>query len=81
LNCDGTTVDTYLTPGGFGTPFQVVGSTDVITPKHVEVVFPGETQPVTTLDVPGFQVNDKSTVHCTYTDPAGLFVDFIGLRT
>ena len=26
LDCGGQTVDTYLTPGGFGTPFHVVGA-------------------------------------------------------
>jgi hypothetical protein len=59
-----------------------VGSTDVIKPKHVEVVFPAPntTEPVTTLDVPGFDETRPDAVHCTYTDPAGLFVDFTGLR-
>jgi hypothetical protein len=80
LSCTGDVVDTYLTPGGFGTPFHVVGSTDVITPKHVEVVFPGSTTSVTTLDVPGFDRNGQDVVVCTYTDPAGLVVTFAGLR-
>ena len=79
LDCDGHTVVGYLTPAGFGSAFHVSGSTDVIKPKHVEVIFPDMTQPVVTADVPGFE--DKArTVHCTYTDPAGLFVHFIGLR-
>ena len=81
LNCDGVAVLTYLTPAGFGTPFHVVGSEDVITPVHVEVIFPGETERVTTLQVSGFDHNGLATVHCTYTDPAGLFVDFLGHRT
>ena len=77
----GGTVETYLSPGGFGTPFQGwVGSSDVITPEHVEVVFPGTTEPVTTLDVPGFSRNAPAAVQCTYTDPAGLIVTFLGHR-
>ena len=80
LDCDGTTVEAHLTPAGFGSSFHVVGSTDIIKPKHVEVVFPGTTERVTTLDVPGFDGNNHVTVHCTYIDPAGLFVEFTGLR-
>jgi hypothetical protein len=80
LLCDGEPVRAFLTPGGFGTPFHVVGSDEVIIPKHVEVVFPGETEAVTTLHVKGFDRNQVGTVRCTYTDPAGLFVDFEGLR-
>ena len=80
LDCDGITVEAHLTPAGFGSSFHVVGSTDVIKPKHVDVVFPGTTETVTTLDVPGFDTNGQDTVHCTYTDPAGLFVEFTGLR-
>lgn len=52
----------------------------MITPKHVEVIFPGTTEPVTTLDVPGFSRNVPATVTCTYTDPAGLIVTFLGHR-
>ena len=81
LDCDGTTVVTYLTPAGFGTPFHVVGSEDVIKPMHVEVILPGETTRVTTLHVPGFDTNQVDTVHCTYTDPAGVFVNLTGLRS
>ena len=81
LDCGGgMRVDAFLTPAGFGSAFHVVGSSDVIKPKHVEVVFPGTTAPVTTYDVPGFTRNAAGTVHCTYTDPAGLYVDFYGLR-
>ena len=80
LSCDGAPVETYLTPAGFGSAFHVVGSTDIIKPKHVEVVFPDGTGPVTTVDTPGFNRNGLDTVHCTYTDPAGLFVDFVGVR-
>ena len=78
--CDGETVTAYLTPAGFGSAFHVSGSTEVIKPKHVEVVFPGETDPVTTVDVPGFTSNSASTIHCTYTDPAGVLVELIGVR-
>ena len=80
LTCDGQTVVAYLTPAGFGSAFHVSGSTAIIKPKHVEVIFPGESDPVVTLDVPGFENSDATTVHCTYTDPAGLFVDLTGVR-
>lgn len=80
LTCNGQTVTAYLTPAGFGSAFHVSGSTDVIKAKHVEVIFPGETEPVTTVDVPGFDSNGANTVHCTYTDPAGLFVNLTGVR-
>ena len=57
-----------------------VDSSDVIVPKRVEVVFPGETEPVTTLDVPGFRANSRETVTCTYVDPAGLMITLTGVR-
>jgi hypothetical protein len=84
LTCDGTTVvTTYLTPAGFGSSFHVVASTDIIKPKHVEVVFPDDPdqERVVTVDVPGFDANRHDTVHCSYTDPAGLRVFFDGIRT
>jgi hypothetical protein len=81
LTCDGTETLTYLTPAGFGTPFHVVGSTDVIKPVHVEVIFPGQSEPVTTFHTNGFDHNNLPTVHCTYTDPVGLFVMLEGQRT
>ena len=81
LTCDGQTVVTYLTPAGFGTPFHVVDSSDVIIPKHVVVIFAPGTDPVVTLDVPGFDATRHDAVHCTYVDPVGLAVDFWGLRS
>ena len=81
LTCDGETVHTFLTPAGFGTPFNVVGETDVIIPKYVEVVFTPGTSPVVTLQVPGFDRTAERAVHCTYVDPVGLAVDFWGLRS
>jgi hypothetical protein len=81
LDCGDTTVEAYLTPAGFGSSFHVVGDTDIIKPKHVEVVFPGTTEPVTTFDVPGFDAQHHTTVECRYEDPAGLKVHFIGIRT
>jgi hypothetical protein len=80
LDCDGELVEACFTPGGVFTSFHVVDSTDVIVPKHVEVVFPGETDPVVTLHVPGFDKNNRSRVTCTYTDPAGLHITLIGVR-
>lgn len=71
---------TFLSPPGFGTPFNVVDSTDVIIPKLVQVVLPDGQGPVVTLNVPGFDPSRKSTVHCTYVDPVGLEVEFWGLR-
>jgi hypothetical protein len=81
LTCDGVTVEAAFAPGGVFASFHVVGSSDVIVPKHVEVVFPGSTQPVTTLDVPGFDKNNRAVVTCHYVDPAGLAVTIIGINT
>ena len=78
LDCDGQSVTTYLTPAGFGTPFHVVDSTDVIVPKYVEVTVNGAT--FVTLNVPGFDPNGPDVVACSYVDPVGLEVAFLGLR-
>ena len=80
LDCGGEMVEAFFTPGGVFTAFNIVDSTDVIVPKHVEVVFPGETEPVVTLHVPGFDTNRRNTVTCTYTDPAGLTITLTGVR-
>jgi hypothetical protein len=79
LDCAGTQVTTYLSPAGFGTPYHVVGSTDVINPMHVVAQLPGG-QIVTSVDVPGFDPTRSDAVHCTYTDPAGVFVTLDGYR-
>jgi hypothetical protein len=50
-------------------------------PDAPEVVFPGATQPVTTLDVPGFDNNNRAVVSCQYVDPAGLAVTIVGIHT
>jgi hypothetical protein len=76
--CDGVELTAYLGPPGFGTPFNLVGSTDVIIPKHVEVTFEGQT--FVTRDVPGFDPSRADVVYCQYTDPVGLFVEFLGIR-
>ena len=81
LTCDGATVRAAFTPGGVFTSFHVLGTSDVIVPKHVEVVFPGSTEPVTTLDVPGFDSNSRDVVACEYVDPAGLAVTIVGIRS
>ena len=78
LDCDGETVVAYLTPAGFGSAFHVVDSTDIIKPKFVVVVIDGES--VVTVDTPGFDRNGHDVVHCQYVDPAGLEVDFLGIR-
>lgn len=80
LDCDGEIVHTYLAPPGFGTPFNVVDSTEVIIPKLVKVVLPNGQGPFVTMNVPGFDPARKSTVHCSYVDPIGLQVEFWGLR-
>jgi hypothetical protein len=81
LDCDGAIVEAAFAPGGVFTAFHVVGSSDVIVPKHVEVVFPGTTEPVTTLHVPGFDKNNRDVVTCRYVDPAGLSVTIVGVRS
>ena len=81
MNCDGVTVQAAFAPGGVFTSFHIIGSSDVIVPKHVEVVFPGTTEPVTTRDVPGFDTNGVAVTTCQYVDPAGLAVTIIGVRT
>lgn len=81
LDCGGETIVTALTPAGFGTPFHVVGSDEVLIPKHVEVVFPGETEPVTTLSVPGFTTKRDRLLPCRYVDPRGLAVSMWVLRS
>jgi len=81
LTCDGATVQAAFAPGGVFTSFHVIGSSDVIVPKHVEVVFPGTTESVTTLDVPGFDSNSRAVTTCHYVDPAGLAVTLVGVRT
>jgi hypothetical protein len=80
LDCDGETVVAAFANGGPLTSFHLVGSPEVLVPKRVQVVFPGTTEPVTTLLVPGFDKNAKDVVHCTYTDPAGRFIDLLALR-
>ena len=79
IQCDGTEIRTFLTPGGFGTPFNVIGSHAVIIPKFVLVTIEGTT--FLTVDVPGFDPDGPNAVHCMYIDPRGFLVDFRGLRT
>ena len=79
IQCDGTEIHAFLTPGGFGTPFNVVGSNAVIIPKFVLVTIEGTT--FLTVDVPGFNPEGANAVHCMYIDPRGFLVDFLGLRT
>ena len=80
LQCEEGEVLTFLTPAGFGSPFHVVGSSEVIIPKYVEVVLPGGEGPFVTGDVPGFDPTADGAVHCWYVDPVGLQVDLRGLR-
>ena len=81
LDCDGLTLEAAFTPGGVFTSFHVVGTSDVLVPKHVQVVFPGTTEPVTTLDVPGLDSSNRAVLTCGYVDPAGLAVTIVGIRT
>jgi len=81
MNCDGVTVEAAFTPGGVFTSFHILGSSDVIVPKRVQVVLPGTSQPITTLDVPGFGNNSRDVVTCRYVDPAGLAVTIVGIRS
>ena len=80
MSCDGATVVAAFAPGGVFTSFHVVGSSDVIVPKHVEVVFPGTTESVTSLDVPGFSKNSRDVTTCQYVDTQGLAVTIIGVH-
>lgn len=80
LECEEGTVHTYLTPAGFGTPFHVVGTDEVIIPMHVEIVLPSGEGPFVTIDIPGFDAEDPDAVHCWYVDPAGLEVELWGVR-
>ena len=43
IGCDGVEIQTFLGPPGFGTPFNIVGSSEVIIPKVVVVTFDGQT--------------------------------------
>jgi hypothetical protein len=79
LDCgpDGV-LTTYLAPPGIGSSFNVVDSTEVLHPVKLVVTGTVNGQVydhVTTLDTPGFDHNNAATVHCTYTDPVGLFVE------
>jgi hypothetical protein len=80
MTCDGVSVEAAFAPGGVFTSFHVIGSSDVIVPKYVEVVLPGTTQPITSLDVPGFHKNNREVVTCHYVDPAGLAVTIVGIH-
>ena len=79
ITCDGVEVTTYLGPPGFGTPFNVVGSTEVIIPKFVRVTTP-DNQVFITRNVPGFDPDGADVVDCHYVDPVGLLVEFLGIR-
>jgi hypothetical protein len=78
IECDGVELTTYLAPPGFGTPFNIVGSTDVIVPMFVQVTIEGAV--FTTKDVPGFDANGADVISCSYVDPAGILVEFLGIR-
>ena len=79
IECDGVEVRTFLTPAGFGTPFNIVGSSEVIIPKFVQVTIDGDT--FTTVNIPGFDPKGLHVVACAYTDPRGFLVEFLGIRT
>lgn len=71
-------LEAVLPPAGFGTAFHLVDGTSVITPKWVEVLFPGATEWIVTYDKPGYATSEVRTIDCRYTDPIGLQVHFIG---
>jgi hypothetical protein len=79
ITCDGDVLTTYLAPPGFGTPFNIVGSTNVIIPKFVRVTTP-QGMTFVTLNVPGFNPDGPDVVECSYVDPVGLLVEFLGIR-
>ena len=79
ITCDGDVLTTYLAPPGFGTPFNIVGSTDVIIPKFVRVTTP-DNMTFITRNVPGFNPDGPDVVECSYVDPVGLLVEFLGIR-
>ena len=81
MNCDGEIVVAAFTPGGVFTSFHVLESSEVIVPKRVQVVLPGTSQPLTTLNVPGFDNNSRDVVTCRYVDPAGSAVTIVGIRS
>jgi len=74
IQYDSTEIPAFLTPGGFGTPFDVVGSNAVVIPKFVLVMIEGTT--FLTVDVRGFDPEGANAVHCMYVDPRGFLVDF-----
>ena len=79
ITCDGEVLTTYLAPPGFGTPFNIVGSTDVIIPKFVQVTAP-DGMTFVTRSVPGFDPDGPDVVECSYVDPVGFFIEFLGIR-
>jgi hypothetical protein len=76
LSCaGGTTLQTVLGPGGFGTPYHVTGTTQVLVPR-VAVV-----DGVTVINQAGAGKDAVAEITCSYTDPAGRFITVTGLLT
>ena len=74
LSCaGGTTLETVLGPGGFGTPYHVIGTAQVFVPR-VAVV-----DGVTVIVQPGAARDAVVEITCSYTDPAGRFIVVTGL--
>jgi len=76
LSCvGGETLQTVLGPGGFGTPYHIVGTTQVLVPR-VAVV-----DGATVINQPGSANDAVTEISCSYTDPAGRFITVTGLLT
>jgi hypothetical protein len=76
LSCaGGITLQTILGPGGFGTPYHVVGTGQKLIPRVVVV------DGVKVIDQPGAAFDAVTEISCTYTDPAGRVVHVTGLLT
>ena len=79
LDCGGETVEASFTPAA-SSPRSTSSTAATSSSPSTSRWFPGETEPVTTLDVPGFRANIRETVTCTYVDPEGLMITLTGVR-
>jgi hypothetical protein len=79
LDCgDAGTLTVVLSPNAFSASvpaFHVTDSTAVLTPLNVQV------NGFVIRSAPGVLRSDANVVACSYTDPAGLFVEITGVLT